>query len=154
MNLGRLTYGYSFYKKGDWELAVLAGLHIATFKASVTASGNVTVNGVPLVGGSATDSTSTHTVPLPHFGGSVRYRISPRWSVSGTALAFALEIDNYGGHLVELDTTVAYQASKHFGIGGGLKYFNLYLEANADGGGGASFDYQFFGPSIFGYATF
>lgn len=154
MNLGRLTYGYSFWRNEDWRLTFLAGLHVATFKASVTASGNVTVNGVPVAGGSVTESTSTHTIPLPHIGGSVVYQISPRWSTSFTALVFALEIDNYGGHLVEVDANVGYQLSKHFGIGGGLKYFNLYLEANADGGGGASFDYQFFGPAIFGYATF
>lgn len=44
------------------------------------------------------------TIPLPHFGGSVSYRISLRWSANATALAFALEIDNYGGSLVEVDT--------------------------------------------------
>jgi hypothetical protein len=71
-----------------------------------------------------------------------------------TVLAFALEIDNYGGSLVEVDASAAYQVSEHFGIGGGLKYFNLRLDANSDGGGGASFEYQFFGPAIFGYATF
>lgn len=154
MNLGRLTYGYSFYRRGDWDVAVLAGAHIATFKATVTATGNVSVNGVPVASGSHTESSSTYTIPLPHFGGSARYRISPRWSTSVTALVFALEIDNYGGSLVELDAQVAYQVSKHFGIGGGLKYFNLRLEANGDGGGGATFDYAFYGPAIFGYATF
>ena len=113
------------------------------------------MNGVPIKAGTtAPQSTSTHTIPLPHFGGSVVYKISPRWSTSFTALAFALQIDNYGGSLVELDGNVVYQVSKHFGIGGGLKYFNLNLEANGDGGGGASYDYRFFGPSIFGYVTF
>ena len=153
-NLGRLTYGYSFWQNEDWRLAFLVGVHVATFKATVTAGGNVTVNGVPIVSKTKTESTSTQTIPLPHFGGSVAYRISPRWSTNLSVLAFALEIDNYGGSLVEVDANVAYQLSNHFGIGGGLKYFNLYLEANSDGGGGASYDYQFFGPAIFGYATF
>jgi len=154
MNLGRITYGYTFWRNEDWRLTFLAGVHVATFKATVTAGGNVTVNGVPIVSGTRTESTSTYTIPLPHFGGSVSYKISPRWSTNFTALAFALEIDNYGGSLVELDGNVAFQVSKHFGIGGGLKYFNLYLEANGDRGGGASYDYRFFGPAIFGYATF
>lgn len=154
LNLGRITYGYSFFQREDWDAVFLAGLHVATFKASVTAGGNVTVNGVPVVSGSVTESTSTFTIPLPHIGGSVRYSITPRWSASATVLAFALEIDNYGGSLVEVDLNTAYQLSKHFGIGGGLKYFDLRLEANADGGGGATFDFSFFGPAIFGYATF
>jgi len=155
MNLGRITYGYTFWRNEDWRLTFLTGLHIATFKATVIASGNVTVNGVQIAGGTtAPESTSTHTIPLPHFGGSVAYKISPRWSTSFTALAFALQIDNYGGPLVEMNANLAYQVSKHFGIGGRLKYFNLYLEANGDGGSGASYDYEFFGPAIFGYATF
>jgi hypothetical protein len=65
MNLGRITYGYSFYRSKDWELAFLAGLHIATFKATVTASGNVTVNGVPLVSGSRTESSSRQIPDFP-----------------------------------------------------------------------------------------
>jgi hypothetical protein len=154
LNLGRVTYGYSFYRREKWEAVFLTGLHIATFKATVTAAGNVTVDGVPIVSGSYTESTSTHTIPLPHIGGSLRYKISPRWSANLTLLAFALEIDDYGGSLVEVDATVGCQLSKHFGIGGGLKYFNLNLTANGDRGGGAEFDYAFFGPAIFGYATF
>lgn len=66
---------------------------------------------------------------------------------------FSLNAPN-GGSLVEVDAHVAYQASKHLGIGGRLKYFNLFLEANGGGGGGASYDYRFFGPAIFGYAAF
>jgi hypothetical protein len=49
---------------------------------------------------------------------------------------------------------VAYQLSKHFGIGAGVKYFNLNLQANTSGGGHAEYDYEFFGPAIFGYASF
>lgn len=154
INLGRVTYGYSFFRREDWDGAILAGLHIATFKASYTASGNVTVNGTPLLAGSYSDSTSTHTVPLPHIGGSLQYRISPRWTASTTVLFFALEIDEYGGSLLEVDASASYQVSKHFGLGAGLKYFNLNLQANSGGGGGAEFDFTFFGPAVFGYARF
>ena len=68
-------------------------------------------------------------------------------------LGFALDINEYSGSLLEVDATAAYQLSKTFGIGAGLKYFKLNLQAHKSGSG-AEFDYQFFGPTIFGYATF
>ncbi len=71
-----------------------------------------------------------------------------------TLLAFALDLGDFSGSLIETDATMAYQLSKHFGIGGGLKYFKFNLQANTSGGGNVEFDYEFFGPAIFGYATF
>jgi len=69
-------------------------------------------------------------------------------------LAFALDLGDYRGSLVEADAFMAYQLSKRFGVGGGLKYFNLRLDANLSRGGNAEYDYRFFGPAIFGYTTF
>ena len=153
-NLGRTTYGYSIIRDNKFDLSILAGLHIATVKASITASGNVSVDGVPVVGGSVTESTSTYTFPLPHVGGSMVYEFTPKLTGKLLLLGFALDLGDYNGSLIEADAFMAYQLSKHFGIGGGLKYFNLNLEANLSGGGHAEYDYQFFGPAIFGYATF
>lgn len=110
-------------------------------------------SGSSSVSGSSTESSSTLTFPLPHLGGEFSYKFSPRWSAQFTLLAFALEVNEYSGSLLEVDGTVAYQLSKHFGIGAGLKYFNLNLQAQKSGGG-AEFDYQFFGPAVFGVATF
>lgn len=152
-NLGRLTYGYSFYKTDDVKGNFLVGMHIATFKGTFTASGAVTVNGAPAAGGSYSVSTSTYTVPLPHLGGSVVYNFAPRWTTQFTLLGFALQVDEYSGYLIEADATVAYQLSKHFGIGGGLKYFNLNFQAESTSAA-AEFDYQFYGPAIFGLVTF
>jgi len=153
-NLGRTTYGYSIMRDKKFDLSILAGMHIATVKATVTASGNVSVDGVPVVGGAVTESTSTYTFPLPHIGGSMAYEFTPKLSGKLLLLGFALDLGDYSGSLIEADAFMAYQLSKHFGIGGGLKYFNLNLQANLSRGGHAEYNYQFFGPTIFGYATF
>jgi hypothetical protein len=153
-NLGRVTYGYSILRDKKFDLSIMAGVHVATVKATVTASGNVSVDGIPLRGKSHTDSTSTYTFPLPHIGGSMAYKFTPKLSGRLMLIGFALDLGDYSGHLIESDATIAYQLSKHFGIGGGLKYFNLNLQANTSNGGHAEYDYQFFGPAIFGYTTF
>jgi len=153
LDLGRITYGYSILRDDKFDLSFLAGAHVATTKVTVTAGGAIAVDGVPVVGGSSTESTSTFTFPLPHLGGQFSYKFSPRWTAQITVLAFALDVNEYSGSLLEVDGTAAYQLSKHFGIGAGLKYFNLNLQAQKSGGG-AEFNYQFFGPAVFGYATF
>ncbi len=97
--------------------------------------------------------SGTLTFPLPHLGGSISYKISPRWTAQASVVGFALELNEYSGSLLQVDAGASYQLSKNFGIGTGLKYFNLNLQTK-DTGGAAEFDYQFFGPAVFGYATF
>lgn len=154
LGLGRFTYGYSFIRKEKLDVQFQVGFHVATAKVTVTAAGNVRRNGVPVRGRSVTESSSTMTFPLPHIGGSVSYRFTPRVSANFTALFFTLDLGQYSGSLIELDALGAYQITEHFGVGGGLKYFNVNLQNNVSGGGSAEFDYGFFGPALFVYGSF
>lgn len=152
-NLGRLTYGYSFVRDENLDLSFMVGTHIATVKAEITASGNITVDGMPVFGRISTESTSTKTFPLPHIGGAAIMKFTPKLTGNLTFLAFALDLGEYSGSLIEMNAALAYQISRHFGIGGGLKYFNLNLQAEVGNGGRAEFDYTFFGPAVFGYVS-
>ena len=114
----------------------------------------MSVNGVPVVGRSVTESTGRKILPLPHLGGSLAYEFTPKLAGKLTVLAFALDVGEYSGSLLEFDAFMAYQLSKRFGIGGGLKYFNLDVQYDKTGGGKAKHDYEFFGPALFGYASF
>lgn len=152
-NLGRITYGYALLSDEKYQLSLMAGAHIATAKATVTATGQLSVGGGPPFTGTQTESTSTYTFPLPHLGGEFSYEFAPRWALQLKLLAFALELSDYEGTLIEADGSVAYQLTEHFGLGAGIKYFNLNLRAKRSGGG-AEFDYQFLGPAVFGYIPF
>ena len=152
-NVARLTYGYSFFRDEKLDMAFLIGAHFATAKYSVTASGNVTVGGVPVVG-PITESSGTQIFPLPHMGVTATYAFTPRLTGELSVLVFALDLGEYRGSLFETDAYMAYQLTETFGIGGGLKYFNLNLKADTDRGGTAAYNFKFFGPAIFGYATF
>ncbi len=154
LNVGRLTYGYSFFRDEKLDIAVLVGAHFATAKVTVTAAGNVSVNGAPVVGGSGTESSSTKTFPLPHIGGSATYEFTPKLTGEFSLLVFALDLGDYSGSLLETDAFMAYQLTKHLGIGGGLKFFNLNLKANTSRGGSAAYNYKLFGPAVFEYASF
>jgi hypothetical protein len=64
-----------------------------------------------------------------------------------------LELDEFSGYLLEIDGTVAYQLTKSFGIGGGLKYYKVNV-TDKDPSGDNRFDMQFLGPAIFLYGSF
>ena len=82
------------------------------------------------------------------------YEFTPKLAGQLTVLVFALDLGDFSGSLFEADAFMAYQLSKHFGIGGGLKYFNLELQASTSRGGSVEYKFEFFGPAIFGYASF
>ncbi len=152
-NLGRLTYGYSIMRSDKFDLSFLIGAHIATIDASVTASGNVTVDGTPILSGTVSKSSNSKTFPLPHIGGSMDYKFTPKLTGKLNLLAFYLDVGSFSGSLIEADAYLGYQLTKHFGLGGGLKYFNVNVEADVSDGR-AQFDLQFFGPAVFGYVSF
>jgi hypothetical protein len=153
LDIGRITYGYSLIRDEKLDWAFLAGVHIVTTKASITASGAIAVNGAPVASGTYTASSSTYTFPLPHIGTSFTYKIAPRWTTQLTLLAFYMDIGDYSGSLIQVDANAAYQITKNFGIGAGLTYFNLRLSGMTDRAQ-ADYDFEFFGPAIFGYTTF
>ena len=153
LDIGRVTYGYSVIRDKKLDVALLAGVHIITAKGSITASGAISVNGVPATGGTYTESSSTYTFPLPHVGASLTWKVAPRWTTQFTALAFYMQVGDYDGSLVQLDATAGYQITKNFGLGAGLTYFDLRLNGTTQRVE-AGYNFQFFGPAVFGYATF
>ena len=155
LGLGRATYGFSIIRDEQFDMSFLVGVHIATAKATVGATGSITdSNGAPIASGSASISSSTYTFPLPHIGGSLAYKFSPRVAGKVQVLGFYLDIGDYSGGLVEFDAVLSYQLIKNFGIGGGFKWFNLRLKDSFSGGGAATFEYTFAGPTLFVYGTF
>lgn len=152
-NLGRITYGYSFIRDDKWDVAFDVGVHIVTAKVTATASGAIIVDGVPLANGTSTESSSATTFPLPHLGASVEYAFTPKLKGLFQVLGFAIDLGDYSGTLVEVDGFMQYQFTKNFGLGGGLKYFNLDVRGKGSTLE-AEFHYSFWGPAVYGYVSF
>lgn len=158
LTLGRLTYGFSILKDEKKDLAVKAGLHIADIGASLLFTGAVCVDGeVPpncsIFGSSPRLETESVTAPLPHLGGMFSYAFTPTIAARIQVIGFALEIDNIDGSMVEIDADVVWTPWDHFGFGAGLRYFNINVKANGSDLNG-EFDYEYFGPAVYGIVTF
>ena len=158
-SLTRLTYGFSIMRSERMDFQLKAGLHIAKLEAGVQIAGEIcgptTVPSIPPgcpAAGSETASEDV-TAPLPHFGVSYAYAMTPNLSLSLQAVGFAIEISSIEGSIIELDADIAWQPFDRFGFGAGLRYFNTNVKAaNSELNG--EFDFEYFGPTVYFQATF
>jgi hypothetical protein len=155
----RLTYGFSVMRSERMDLQLEAGLHLASFDFGIKLSGNVcdlttiptTPPGCPVATTGAENADVT--APLPHFGGSFAYAISPSVVLHLQLLGFAIEIDSIDGSILEADAELTWQPTRHFGFGIGARYFNTNVKSKGTELNG-EFDYEYFGPVLFVQATF
>ena len=155
----RLTYGFSVMRSERMDLQLKAGLHLASFDIGIQLSGNVcdltTIPTTPPGCPAATTGAENAdvTAPLPHFGGSFAYAISPSVALRLQLIGFAIEIDSIDGSIFEADADLTWQPSRHFGGGVGIRYFNTNVKSKGSVVN-SEFDYEYFGPVVYIQATF
>lgn len=157
-SIGRLTYGFSLVRDERMDVQLKAGLHLAKLETGIQLSGAI-CEGIPTPppAGCPIDTTETVTedvtAPLPHFGGSFAYAITPSVAFRFQVIGFAIELDDIDGSIVEVDADLAWQPWRNFGLGAGLRYFNTNVEARSSDLNG-EFDYQYLGPVVYIQSTF
>jgi hypothetical protein len=158
-SLSRLTYGFSIMRSERMDFQLKAGIHIAKLEAGVQISGEIcgpmtvptSPPGCPAAGSEAVSEDVT--APLPHFGASFGYALSPTLALSFQAIGFAIEIDSIDGSIFELDADIAWQPFDHVGFGAGVRYFNTNVKAAGSELNG-EFDFEYVGPVLYFVATF
>ncbi len=159
VSVGRLTYGFSVVRNERMDVQLKGGLHIADLSVALQLSGavcDVTMGEMPpgCPGGQTPPSESADvTAPLPHFGASFAYAITPTIAANFEVIGFALELDNIDGSLVEIDADITWQPWRHLGFGVGLRYFNAEVESTGSDLNG-EFNLEYFGPTVYVSATF
>ena len=155
VDIGRVTYGYSFIKKERWGIDVKGGLHWLKLDAELTLSGEIVdiqTDQVIEAGSSVTEGGAIGA-PLPHIGFTFNYAITPKLMARAQALLFDVSIEQYSGFLADAGFDFAYTPIKHFGFGGGLRYFDLRLKADETRLSG-EFEFKYWGPTLFLMGTF
>ncbi len=143
LNLGRISYGYSFINDGEAEFGVMAGAHIADLDVGLALAG----------GGAAAAETGETTLPLPHIGFMGSYAFTPNLVAEARVVGFYLDVGSIRGYLLEADAKLTYLLSENFGLGVGMRYFRLDIDIDSSSYDG-TVDLDFFGPTVFGVITF
>ena len=105
LNIYKVSYTWSFMRRDNGFLGLSAGLYIADFKTSLSAS----EIGLREVGDG--------TAPLPVIGLRGEHRFSEKWTFRGSGELFAFEYDNWDGSLVDLYVGLDYGFSDSFSLG-------------------------------------
>ena len=135
-DIWRLTYGWSFYRDGGNELALLLGLHTTKFSTKLETSG----------GGIA--EAAERTIPLPTIGLQGSWALTPAWRINGMVQVFSLEYGDYEGSFTTGALAAEYRINRNFAVGAGYAMNDYNLDVTK-GKARGSFDYQFNGPMIY-----
>lgn len=154
VRIGRVTYGYDLFKDDKKEFGILAGMHVTAAEVDFRFEGDLTIEGVGDVSGTVAEEEEGITFPLPHVGAFFAYSFTPKLSTQLDLLLFRIEVAGIRGTLTEANATLHYQFGKNFGIGTGVKYYHFSLEDTDFSNRDSRFDYDFFGPVLYGSISF
>jgi hypothetical protein len=137
----RLTYGWSFYREGGNELALLVGLHVTEFSTKLESSGG------------AIAEAAERTIPLPTLGIQGSWALTPSWRINGQVQVFSLEYDDYEGSFTTGSISAEYRINRNYAVGAGYLVNDYNLDVTS-GQARGSFDYAFSGPMLYLTAGF
>ncbi|MCP4471150.1 MAG: DUF481 domain-containing protein [Gammaproteobacteria bacterium] len=115
-----LGYSYSFFHSDRVELGISVGLNVTQYDFKFT-----TKDGSQRSEGDA-------TAPLPMFGLSMGYAITPNWSLHYVTEAFLIEVDDaYRGSFVNSEVNFQYRFLDNYHVGAGFTHVSTDLEADS-----------------------
>ncbi|HEU4651860.1 MAG TPA: hypothetical protein VFS49_10640 [Croceibacterium sp.] len=139
----RFTVGYSFIRNETTEIGAAIGLHATDLQFSVSGQGSA--GGAPV---SIQSRRKDFLAPMPTVGLYGTFEIVPQVTLNARADYLSLGIGDYDGSVLNAQASVAYRFTDNFGIGVGYRYVDYDLDVDKDTYV-ASFDYRFWGPSVF-----
>lgn len=139
----RLTLGYAFIRRRQFEIGGALGLHATNVVAELSGQGHI---------GSAATQQQTRRdsflAPLPTLGLFATVEPMPRLILNGRVDYLSLKIDKYDGRLVNAQISASYRFLKNAGIGIAYRYVDYRIDVLQPRTRGR-FAYRFNGPALF-----
>jgi hypothetical protein len=144
----RFTIGYSFIRNDTVEVGAAIGLHMTNLDFSISGQGSA--GGAPV---SSQVRRKNFLAPLPTVGLYTTFQAAPRVTINARADYLSLGVGDYDGSILNAQAMVSYRFTDNFGVGVGYRYVDYDLDVTKPTYV-ASFEYKFWGPSIFLEAGF
>jgi len=145
-------YGYSFFQGEKWELSGSLGLYYLDTVLTVRGEARIENGGEGEVSAEITVEESLD-LPIPLFGLTAEYFITPKWRVIGNVSYFTISIGEWDGSLFDFSANLEYLFHKNFGIGLGYLYFEADVERDR-GEKVSHLDYKYQGVQVYGIWRF
>ena len=147
LSLYRLTYGFSLIRDERKDLQLQAGVHVADVEAALKLTGALSING-SVFQQSVQGEGGDIVAPLPHFGANFTYAFTDKLALYANVLGFALSVGDFKGSILETGGTLQYNFIKHVGLGAGIRFFRVDVEAK-DSGLTGEFTLDYLGPVVY-----
>lgn len=140
-SVARLSCGYSFFKRQDKELGIALGFHLTNIEAELASSTG------------AQQEDGKLLAPLPVLSMYGQFAMTDLWALSGRLDAFALEYEDYSGHVFSIGIDALCQPWRHFGFGFGWRALDVEVKAESSGWSG-EIQTNYSGPIAFASVSF
>lgn len=122
-----LVYNFTLFEDDRSFLFLSFGLYGLDLRYKLDASGELTLQGTPVLGGTYNAEASVFA-PLPLVGFDAWFLFSPKWAL-GTRVSFiGGSYDTISGLVIDTTIRVKYQISRHVGFIFGINYFDAELD--------------------------
>ncbi|MCZ8135681.1 MAG: hypothetical protein O9266_05205 [Porphyrobacter sp.] len=139
----RLSFGYRFVKKDNWELAAMVGAHLTDFAFRVVGEASVGTEQRTEV-----ESGRTVLAPLPVVGLQAKYRPAKWLELRARGDVFDIEVGAYDGRLVNLEASATAAITGNLAAGVAFRTTDYRVRVNANRYA-ANLDYSFDGLRLF-----
>lgn len=139
----RLSFGYRFVKKDNWELAAMVGAHLTDFAFRVVGAATVGTEQRTEV-----ESGRTVLAPLPVIGLQTKYRPAKWLELRARGDVFDIKVGDYDGRLVNLEASATAAITGNIAAGVAFRTTDYRVRVNADTFA-ANLDYGFEGLRLF-----
>ncbi len=128
-NIFDISYIYSVYKKPNLEVGLSAGLYWLSTDSTILAAGEIQAEGDDTpVFKSDFESKQKLQAPLPLFGISADYAITPSWRTRAAFRYLTVTVDNIEGEIFTVDIGTEYYFNRNWGLGASLEYVDLNVD--------------------------
>lgn len=117
----RLSYGYAFLSRPDFEVGFSVGGHIVRGRVGV----GLAANGME---GTINDSFN-FAAPLPDVGLWGGYTLGNRWAINGEVEYFALTFKKVSGRILGFNAALTYKALDNLNLSAGYTGLNFKVDA-------------------------
>jgi len=125
------SYIYSFYKSPQLEMGMSAGLYWLSNKTTFSAAGEIQAPGEDQPSFKS-DYFSEQKIqaPMPLFGVSAIYEITPDWRTHTALRYLSVQLNDIDGRIASAELGAEYYFSDNWGAGMSLNFFDLKVDVD------------------------